>query len=101
MLYFMKTTFWFRFVFFVAIVPKSPQDIRVFAVCGVHQSARVWGAEGHEHIWDGGRSDQMPNSKFKGIVHPKMKITVWFTHPQAILGVYDFLLSDKYNQSYI
>ncbi len=25
----------------------------------------------------------------------------WFTHPQAILGVYDFLLSDKYNPSYI
>ncbi len=23
------------------------------------------------------------------------------THPQAILGVYDFLLSDKYNQCYI
>ncbi len=29
-----------------------------------------------------------------------MKITSWFTHPQAIVGVYDFLLSDKYNQSY-
>ncbi len=28
-----------------------------------------------------------------------MKITLWFTHPQAILGVYDFLLSDKYNRS--
>ncbi len=28
----------------------------------------------------------------KGIVHPNMKIiTPWFTHPQAILGVYDFL----------
>ncbi len=24
-----------------------------------------------------------------------------FTHPQAILGVYDFLLSDEFNQSYI
>ncbi len=23
------------------------------------------------------------------------------THPQAILGVYDFLLSDEYSQSYI
>ncbi len=30
-----------------------------------------------------------------------MKITWWFTHPQAILGVYDFLLSDEYNRSYI
>ncbi len=28
---------------------------------------------------------------FKGTVHPKMKITSWFTHPQAILGVYGFL----------
>ncbi len=30
-----------------------------------------------------------------------MKITPWFTHPQAILGVYDVLLSDEYNWSYI
>ncbi len=37
----------------------------------------------------------------KEIVHPKIKITPWFTHPQAIHGVYDFLLSDKYNPSYI
>ncbi len=37
----------------------------------------------------------------KGIVHTKMKITPWFTHPQAILGVYNCLLSDEYNQSYI
>ncbi len=36
----------------------------------------------------------------KGIVHPKMKITSSFTHPQAIVGVYNFLISDKYNQSY-
>jgi len=26
-----------------------------------------------------------------------MKITPSFTHPQAILGVYDFLLSDEHN----
>ncbi len=32
----------------------------------------------------------------KGIVHPKMKI-----HPQAILCVYNFILSDEYNPSYI
>ncbi len=37
----------------------------------------------------------------KGIVHPKVKITLWCTHPQAILGVYDFLLKDEYSQSYI
>ncbi len=32
----------------------------------------------------------------KGIVHPEMQITSWFMHPQAILGVYDFLISDVY-----
>ncbi len=30
-----------------------------------------------------------------------MKITPWFTHLQAILGVCDFLLSDECIQSYI
>ncbi len=30
-----------------------------------------------------------------------MKITPWCTHPQAILGVYDFLLKDEYYQNYI
>ena len=40
-------------------------------------------------------------STAKGLVHPKMKSIPSFTHPQAILGVYDFLLSDEYNQSYI
>ncbi len=39
------------------------------------------------------------NVLLKGIVHPKMKITPWFTHPQAILGVYDLILSN--DQSYI
>ncbi len=37
----------------------------------------------------------------KGLVHPKMKISPCFTHPQGILGVYDFLLSDESNRSYI
>ncbi len=37
----------------------------------------------------------------KGLVHPKMKISPWFTHPRGILGVYDFLLSDESNLSYI
>ncbi len=41
------------------------------------------------------------SSWIKGLVHPKMKITPWLTHPHGILGVYDFLLSDKFNQSYI
>ncbi len=36
----------------------------------------------------------------KGLVHPIMKVTPWFTHPQAILGVYDFIISDKYNLLY-
>ncbi len=35
----------------------------------------------------------------KGIVHPKMKCTPWFTHPQGTVGVYDFVLSDKYNRN--
>jgi len=33
----------------------------------------------------------------KGLVHFQMKITPSFTHLQAILGVYDFLLSDEHN----
>ncbi len=37
---------------------------------------------------------------FKGIVHSKMKISPWFTHHQVILGVFDCLHSDEYNQSY-
>ncbi len=39
--------------------------------------------------------------RLKGIVHPKMKITPWFTDPQVIIGAHCFLLSDKYNWSYI
>ncbi len=35
------------------------------------------------------------------IVHPKMKIIPWFTQIQVIVEVYEILLSDKYNQSYI
>ncbi len=38
---------------------------------------------------------------FKGLVHPNMKIILCFTHPWGILGVYDFLLSDESNRSYI
>jgi len=30
-----------------------------------------------------------------------METTPWFTHPQAILGVYNFLLSDEYKLAYI
>uniref|UniRef100_A0A8C2FTX0 Ig-like domain-containing protein n=1 Tax=Cyprinus carpio TaxID=7962 RepID=A0A8C2FTX0_CYPCA len=40
-------------------------------------------------------------SDIKGLVHPKMKISLCFTHPQSILGVCDFLLSDESNRSYI
>ncbi len=40
--------------------------------------------------------------ELKGIVHPKMKITPMnyspLSHP---IGIYDFLLSDEYNQSSI
>ncbi len=34
------------------------------------------------------------------IVHPKMKMSPWFTHPKAILGVYDFF-PYEYSRSYI
>ncbi len=37
----------------------------------------------------------------KVLVHPKMKINPCFTHPRGIQGVYDFLLSDESNRSYI
>ncbi len=37
----------------------------------------------------------------KGLVHQKMKMILWCTHPRGILGVYDFLFSDKSNWSYI
>ncbi len=37
----------------------------------------------------------------KGLVHPKIKISLCFTHPQSILGVYDSLLSDESNRSFI
>jgi len=33
----------------------------------------------------------------KGLVHFKMKISPSFTHPQAILGVYDFVPSDEHS----
>jgi len=35
------------------------------------------------------------------LVHFKMKLSPWFTHHQIILGVYDFILSDEYNLSYV
>ncbi len=41
------------------------------------------------------------NYPFKGLVHPKMKISLRYTHPQSILGLYDFLLLDESNWSYI
>jgi len=34
----------------------------------------------------------------KGLVHAKMKISPWFTRPQAILGVYDWLSSFRWTQ---
>ncbi len=37
----------------------------------------------------------------KGLVNPKMKIRLCFSHLRRILGVCDFLLSDESNRSYI
>ncbi len=39
------------------------------------------------------------NITFKGLVHPKIKISPCFTHPQCILGIYDFLLLNESNWS--
>ncbi len=39
--------------------------------------------------------------RLKGIVHPKMKISQLFTHPQGILCMSDIPLSDKHIRSYI
>jgi len=44
---------------------------------------------------------QLHKAHFKGLIHFHMIITPSFTHPQAILGVYDFLLSDEHNRRYI
>ncbi len=43
----------------------------------------------------------MGTGAVKGLVHPKMKISLCFTHPRGIRGVYDFLFSDESNRSYI
>ncbi len=37
----------------------------------------------------------------KGLVHPKMKNKLCFTHHRSILGVCDFLLSDESNRCYV
>ncbi len=44
---------------------------------------------------------QLTSEALKGLIHPKMKISLCFTHPRGILGVYDFLLSEESNRSYI
>ncbi len=38
---------------------------------------------------------QSLESDLKGLVHPKMNMCLCFTHPQGMLGVYDFLLPDE------
>ncbi len=40
----------------------------------------------------------MTTEGLKGIVHPKMKILSWFTHPHAIPDVYDFLALAEHKQ---
>ncbi len=45
--------------------------------------------------------EQLMTEPFEGLVHPKIKMCLCFTLPQSILGVYDFLLLDESNQSYI
>ncbi len=40
------------------------------------------------------------HTALKEIAHRKIKITPSFIHPKAIQGVYDLLISDKYNLLY-
>ncbi len=42
-----------------------------------------------------------PEMFLKGLVYPKMKISLCFTPLRSILDVCDFLLSDETNLSYI
>jgi len=45
--------------------------------------------------------DTQKEKSLKGLFSPKMKMIPYFTHPQAILGIYDSLLLAKHNRSYI
>ncbi len=49
-------------------------------------------------VWVSSSTLTVNTLSIKGLVHPKMKISLWFTHPRGILGVYDFFLSDESNQ---
>ncbi len=67
-------------------------------LCGVmqifpHSDVDLWGRVLMRHLRKAWMS-------LKRLVHPKMKISLCFTQPQSILGVYDFLLSDESNRSY-
>ncbi len=44
---------------------------------------------------------EIRNWKDKGIVHPKIKITLWFARTQSILGVDGFLLLGEHSRSYM
>uniref|UniRef100_A0A673KXR9 Protein kinase C n=1 Tax=Sinocyclocheilus rhinocerous TaxID=307959 RepID=A0A673KXR9_9TELE len=37
----------------------------------------------------------------KGVVHPKMKILSFFTHPQVVLNLYEFLSSVEHKRRYV
>ncbi len=47
------------------------------------------------------KSDKVIYRALKGQSHKNKKYTPWFTHPKAVLGLYDFLLSDEAIRSYI
>ncbi len=79
-------------------------------VFSVHPADERWGAIqtgrllpreelGEQHRVQLDKRERVQFILLKERVHQRMKITPWFTPSQAILGEYDFLLSDECNQS--
>ncbi len=67
----------------------------------MHNMSINLGEDLHESLEEKVYIYWLVTTSFKGMVFPKLIISPWFTHPQGILGVYDFLLSDESNRSYI
>jgi len=43
----------------------------------------------------------LDDSRFKGLVHPKMKILSVFTHPHAVPNLYVFICSAEHKERYL
>lgn len=59
-----------------------------------------WGCEQY-YLEKKAFKDAQFENLLKGIGSPKNENCPMFTHPQAILEIYPFLLTDEHNQSYI